>query len=204
MGCCNTRTLNDDPKRAEDDIQIDRFSEIENKFSKMPSKKIISKSTTLFLSEIKKVQTIELNEYNGDIETDKNDEMIINGVEDIVEINNEDIVQETLKNEDIVNIKEEAKVVTEESENANRKIKKHRISLTVCPSSPQKLDPDKVFYIEKKNIIEIKPFNSEDAEIARHKFARIGTIDRVLEEKIKNKTNFDDLLNEEIFKKIIN
>jgi hypothetical protein len=203
MGCCNTRTLNDDPKSVEDDKQVDRFSEIENKFSKKTSDKMISKATTLFESEMKRAQTVEQNEFNGNIDTEKNAEKVINGVDDIVEIKNEDIVQDTLKSEDNVNIKE-AKVNTEESENVIKKIKKHRISLTICPSSPQKLDPDKVFFIEKKDISDIKPFNSEDVELAaRHKLARIGTIDRVLEEKIRNKTNFDDLLDEEIFKKII-
>jgi hypothetical protein len=229
MGCCNTRTLNDDPKREnrEEEKNDDRFSVIENKFSDKnihEADKMISKTTTLYDSLLKKITTLEkeiiefksiekAENIKNEIECDNGIDNLTNGINDVediddfntkeikeVEINpidsNQNMQYEKNQTESTSNQKEE-----NIKEDAGKRKKKHKITLTVRCSSPQKLDPEKVFFIENTNIV-TKSYESE-AEKAVRKLARLGTLDRVLEEKIRNKVNFEDLIQEDIFKKII-
>jgi hypothetical protein len=74
-----------------------------------------------------------------------------------------------------------------------RKKAKSKIAITVAQSEPQNLDPNNVYYIENKNISPVKT-KHEPEPVKREVIHRQSTMDKILEEKIRNKANFEDLL----------
>ena len=100
--------------------------------------------------------------------------------------------KQTIQNEIISEEKKEIDKKTEESKNVKPKMK-HGFTLTVKNSEPQNLDPNSVFYVEntspQRNVIKNNGDNTN-----KPKVLRIGTFDKELEEKIKKRVDFDELV----------
>jgi hypothetical protein len=85
-----------------------------------------------------------------------------------------------------------------EHENNGIKPKKKamsKIPITVAQSEPQNLDPNNVYFVENRNVSPSKV--RSDTEVKPDIIVRQATVDRILEEKIKNKVDFEDLLKDD-------
>ena len=93
---------------------------------------------------------------------------------------------------EIINIEKKDNEINPEVKNAKPKIK-HGFTITVKNSEPQKLDPNSVFYVENTN--PVKNDTKVDADNTKKpKITKMGTFDKELEEKIKKRVDFDELV----------
>ena len=88
-----------------------------------------------------------------------------------------------------------ARVEHEEDGVKPKKKAKSKIPITVAQSEPQNLDPNNVYFVENKNVSPSK--SRSDPEVKPDIIKRQATVDRILEEKIKNKVDFEELLKDD-------
>jgi hypothetical protein len=105
------------------------------------------------------------------------------------------LVEDTNRTLDVPSKKEEDnhKLSIDDDGVKPRKRAKSKIAITVAESEPQNLNPNNVYFIENKNVSPIK-LKQEPEPVKQEVIHRQTTMDKILEEKIRNKANFEDLL----------
>jgi hypothetical protein len=174
MGCCNSRLENDNEIKGE--------------------------QVTAQGSETKvEAENIKIEEDCSKVKAQRNDNIIYIIEEETPEISS----TRRTGNEIIKPPQDTVKVELPEEEGVKPKKKaKSKIPITIAQSEPQNLDPNEVYFVENKNP---KPNRNktENLQEVKNEIKRQSTIDKILEEKIKGKADFEELLNDENFNKLI-
>jgi hypothetical protein len=179
MGCCNTRNDSTD-----NELLADRNSKIVSVLEQeSDGEKVRGRNM-----EVPHIHTVDQHENDNDgvIPTTfrRQDQEITNRTD-------MQLLPDTVRNEqfDDEGIKPKKKA-------------KSKIPITVAQSEPQNLDPNNVYFVENKIVSPVKS-KSEIIPKMEIIIKRQETVDKILEEKIKNKVDFEELLNDGQFDKFI-
>jgi hypothetical protein len=174
MGCCKSKRETDDHEILADRQSYDNSSNVAVENKSEKVKASNRVIPEILIDDIEKDSSEIPSTFRRDVETNRTDNIMI---------------------------VDTARVEQEEDGIKPKKKAKSKIPITVAQSEPQNLDPNNVYFVENKNVSPTK--SRSDPEVKQEIIIRQGTFDKIMEEKIKNKVDFEELMKDDRLEKLL-